>query len=417
MRFLYFLYGTFCPASLGRRINLYLCTRMKILYLFNPENDMALACASPYYMAPASARRMAAELSVLPAWYAAAGDAVWIDDERRASVLHRQSVVHPAVQWVTDPAGRYDRVCPWGWNPSLVRRLHEAGVSGEGCPLPEQMVRIRQLSGRHTAAEVLAAVRKEMPVDTVGEAFVLTSLREVEAFVQAHAEVLLKAPWSGSGRGILRLAGELTASQVGWVTHVLTTQGTVMGEPYYSKVLDFAMEFKAEQGRMSFAGYSLFETDVRGRYKTNWLATDEAIEARLVHAAPDMPWERLRTVLAAALSAAIGSDYQGYLGVDMMVCASPTDGRGSVVHPCVEINLRMNMGVVARLFYDRYVHRGRCGRYVVEYYARPGEAAQEHARLMQQHPLQWVEGKIRSGYLSLTPVEADTAYQVYVVVD
>lgn len=45
--------------------HLSLCPEMEALYLFNPENDMALACGDPYYMAPASARRMAAELSVL----------------------------------------------------------------------------------------------------------------------------------------------------------------------------------------------------------------------------------------------------------------------------------------------------------------------------------------------------------------
>ena len=37
--------------------HLSLCPEMEALYLFNPENDMALACGDPYYMAPASARR------------------------------------------------------------------------------------------------------------------------------------------------------------------------------------------------------------------------------------------------------------------------------------------------------------------------------------------------------------------------
>ena len=36
--------------------HLSLCPEMEALYLFNPENDMALACGDPYYMAPASAR-------------------------------------------------------------------------------------------------------------------------------------------------------------------------------------------------------------------------------------------------------------------------------------------------------------------------------------------------------------------------
>ena len=40
------------------------------LYLFNPDNDLALGNNSPYYQPPASARQMAADLAVLPAWVA-----------------------------------------------------------------------------------------------------------------------------------------------------------------------------------------------------------------------------------------------------------------------------------------------------------------------------------------------------------
>ena len=49
---------------------------MKCLYLFNPENDMALASGSPYYMSPASAKKMSADVSALPAWYAGLDGAV-----------------------------------------------------------------------------------------------------------------------------------------------------------------------------------------------------------------------------------------------------------------------------------------------------------------------------------------------------
>lgn len=40
------------------------------MYLFNPENDLALANFSANYMPPASAVRMARELTLLPIWYA-----------------------------------------------------------------------------------------------------------------------------------------------------------------------------------------------------------------------------------------------------------------------------------------------------------------------------------------------------------
>ena len=41
-----------------------------LLYLFNPDQDLALASGEINYMPPASARRMAEELALLPVWFA-----------------------------------------------------------------------------------------------------------------------------------------------------------------------------------------------------------------------------------------------------------------------------------------------------------------------------------------------------------
>ena len=46
------------------------------LYIFNPDNDLALANGEANYMPPASAQQMASDLALLPAWYAAPGSAV-----------------------------------------------------------------------------------------------------------------------------------------------------------------------------------------------------------------------------------------------------------------------------------------------------------------------------------------------------
>jgi len=87
---------------------------------------------------------------------------------------------------------------------------------------------------------------------------------------------------------------------------------------------------------------------------------------------------------------------------------------GYAVHPCVEINLRMNMGVVSRIFFDRFVCTDSCGRYIIEYYANKGEARLFHHEMKEKYPLIMEKGRIRSGYLSLTPVFEDTNYQIYV---
>lgn len=63
------------------------------------------------------------------------------------------------------------------------------------------------------------------------------------------------------------------------------------------------------------------------------------------------------------MSVSLGTEYAGYLGVDMMICrfALLPEFR---IHPCVEINLRMNMGLVSRMLYDRMYDPGLAERFV-----------------------------------------------------
>ena len=60
------------------------------IYLFNPENDMALANFTPYYKAPSEIIRMANDLSVLPAWYAPEGSTIKVDSLSRVSLWREQ---------------------------------------------------------------------------------------------------------------------------------------------------------------------------------------------------------------------------------------------------------------------------------------------------------------------------------------
>ncbi|MDO4949352.1 MAG: hypothetical protein Q4E55_04200 [Bacteroidales bacterium] len=100
----------------------------------------------------------------------------------------------------------------------------------------------------------------------------------------------------------------------------------------------------------------------------------------------------------------LGSGLHGIdtpLGVDMMVCDC---GGEMLLHPCVEVNLRMNMGLLSRIYFDRYCKPCQLGRLVVEYYPKQGMALQEHERMRKKDPT----------YRSLTAVNPDTQGHVYV---
>ena len=400
-------YDIFCVFVENLQRISYLCDTMKTLYLFNPENDMALAYGGPYYMPPANARRMASDLSALPVWYAIPNAEVWMARERDVQWLQQTCPLHLPIQGITVPKHIYNKVVPWGWSASIVHRLVQQDIDPYLCPSSQQLEQIRNLSARRTAVEVL---RKIQLPHTLGEALPIHSLEEVD-FPYPY---LLKAPWSGSGRGIQRLEKKPDAPLQGWIDHILKTQGYLVAEPYYRKVVDFAMEFCMNEGVAEFMGYSLFETDIRGIYKENLLATDNEIEHRLSGYVPIEVLHAVCNQLLHLLPDAIGTNYSGCLGVDMMICQ---EDETYAVHPCVEINLRMNMGLVSRLFYDSYVIKGTIGRYVIEFYSKPGEALCAHYELQQRYPLVVEDNKIRQGYMSLTPVFEDTAYQAYVVID
>lgn len=381
---------------------------MKTLYLFNPENDMALASESPYYMAPANIKKMASDLSALPAWYAPSGSEVLLADERQKEWLEKECRFPLSVSWQTALVPYYIKVYPWGWNPSLLRRLFEAGFSSETMLSEEQMQKVRSLSGRQTAVALLPRLRI---AQTIGESFAFSSLEKLKDFLLTDAELLLKSPWSGSGKGIQKVRGELDASAYGWTKRVINSQGCIIAEPFYQKKVDFAMEFFADEKGVSFVGYSLFETDVRGIYKENRLLSNKAIEAHLASYVSESLLHEIRERCQKELANLLKGDYEGYLGVDMMICR---DGESYLLHPCVEINLRMNMGVVSRLLYDNYICEGAEGNYVIEYFPQSGNALRFHETMKREHPLLLEDGRIKSGYLSLTPVFEDTTCQIFI---
>ena len=385
----------------------------KTIYYFNPENDMALANFTPYYKAPAEIVRMADELAALPAWYAPEGSVVKV--KREADIpcwerLCKGETPFPQVGWTTRWLSSV--YVPWGWSPALVHTLLQAGVGSGFLPSGGALGEWRRLSGRVCASEVLRSFADEKGV--CGESRVCRTLEEVRKAWDGWGRCVLKAPWSGSGRGLVFLpCGVWPASAEGWAARILRTQGALMAEPIYDKVCDFAMEFCAGgEGKVSFAGYSLFETDAFGNYKGNLLASDAEIERRLVGYVPLETLHDVRRHLLRKLPEWLGGHYTGYLGVDMMICRE----EGYRVHPCVEINLRMNMGVLARLFFDFYVHPAAQGCFRIEHYAGSEEALRFHETISQAYPVLLKDGRLAGGYLSLTPVCGNTRYQAYVCI-
>lgn len=387
------------------------------LYIFNPDNDLALANNNENYQAPASAGKMRTDLAVLPAWWAGQGDSVLVSSIGEAQTWQAEVAgLLPEVCWYSmRQTPDFKKVKPWGWNPALLKQLRLWGVSDEALPSVGKMDKIRALSSRLSAVSLLPHLL--LSESFCGASVYCSTEQEVECALTSYSKTMLKAPYSSSGKGLRWGNGKYELILANWCRRILKGQGGVVVEPLYNKVVDFAMECYAEDGKVRFAGYSLFQTDSNGSYEGNILAADAEIENMLCEKIGKDPLLQLKPVLLSSLSDWLrGSDYQGYLGVDMMICRFP-DFPFYRIHPCVEINLRMNMGVVARLFYDRYVAKGAKGFFSVSYHADSSALLAEHCRLQSAHPLCVADGRIRSGYLSLAPVTQHTCYRAYVLVE
>lgn len=388
---------------------------MSVLYLFNPENDLALANGGKNYTPPPLARTIARDLSTLPLWYAPEEDIVCLP-----SLDYGDSLMP-----VLESLEKKCRVCsitslpddvsayrPWGWSPEIVHRFLRHGADAELLPSTELLDRQRGWAHRIRTREVLTFLKSER-VDIPYE--IPVSFRDEEQvhdFVATHRRAMLKAPWSGSGKGLCRTYGTYDLAIGRWVQGVLRRQGEVVCEPYFEKEADMAMEFFSDGNRAVFSGYSWFSTDERGAYKGNYLLSDAEIEKRVSsYHLPTDDLYRVRESFERFFTRYIAPLYQGYFGVDMMIYRHSGT---FALHPCVEINLRMNMGMVSRIFYDRYVAEGSKGVYRVEYFSDAGLLMADHLRRQFENPLRIGRQKIERGYLALNPILPDTHYRASV---
>lgn len=396
-------------------------------YIFNPDNDLALANGDMNYLPPRSARRMAIDLALLPAWYAEKGDAVLIPNSEALYYYSKTStnnILPSDIKWITEREIIPNQpLIPWGWNPALVKQMKCRGLADEYLPTLENMGILRELSSRQMAVDVLKTLMQKLSdkYPLVGESAFCVTEEEIVHQLISHPTTMLKAPWSSSGKGLRRGQGEYIPPLSGWCARILAQQGAVVVEPLYLKVEDFAMEFYStgDGAPLTFVGYSKFVTDANGSYEGNLLMADEEIECELCKYVSRETLHAIRAMLQQLIAERISTHYRGYVGVDMMVCRVNKENKewDTCLHPCVEINLRINMGVVAHIFYERYVANGYRGRFMVEYFPTPEVLKEAHRQRMEEHPLQLTsDGRICKGYMPLTPIGRETQYNVWVMV-
>ena len=390
---------------------------MKRFAVFNPEHDLALANGDAHYLAPRNIREMAHDLAPLMDYLA----------------------------WDT----------PWGWDAAIVNYLHKSGIPRQELPNDAMLAALRTRSERITAHHLLQQMLP-LSVHLTGESYVCRSLDDIKTYATQHSHLLLKAPLSGSGKGLRHLnlndnhpssrrstsALTLSLKKIeSWADALIRRHGYLTAEPYYDKVQDFAMEFIVADGQCHFIGYSLFTTDDHGRYDSNLLLSDADIEARLSEYIPHSVLHDVRHFVETHSDLIIPAEWDTSrfpitFGIDMMIVndrgQQPTadgqhpirpDGNSQLriqnsefnLHPCVEINLRANMGIVAHEVRRHLMAPEATGIYRLTLFADHAALAAFDEEQRTLYPALYRDGLLVRGYHPLTSTEGNARHLAYVI--
>lgn len=310
---------------------------MSVVHIFNPSHDEALAANTPYYTPAKAAAVLEYDLAALPAWWACQDDIVLVP---KGHALDGQRingcVLASAPDW-----GKINHVCPWGWDAAIVRRLVRLGAPQDLLPTDLQLDEIRKLSSRETSVAIL----ENMVAETercIGKSWWVTSSDEVRKLSAHFQTLVLKAPWSSSGRGVFKVSADNIDVMQPRVERIIKRQGGIAVEPFYNRVMDFALEFHVGKHGVTYNGISVFATSSTGAYTGNYVSDEPCLKRRI----PEALQGHLSDVcknLQRHLQNVYSQGYSGPLGVDMMVVEYQGE---KYIHPCVEVNLRQTMGNV-----------------------------------------------------------------------
>ena len=391
---------------------------MKVLRIFNPEHDLALAFGGTNYTPPPMARLLRRDLQLLPMWIGCKGDCVLSQDGENdaqwVETVNRYYDLGVNVVSV-EQIPIFDKILPWGWNHYLRRRLVLDDAQEQALPSIEYIDNIRMLSHRRISIEI-----HRMFLERVNGLHNITpmecyDIESVLEYARKHPCAYTKAPWSSSGKGIYRALDINGLDFTRWVSGIIKRQGSIMCERPLNAVLDFAMEFKCEGGKSEFIGYSVFNNDTHSSFSGGLIGATDFLHKTIVESLGDE--QLLCDVRATAVNIVdnlIAPQYNGYLGIDMMIYR---DENGELcLNPCIELNLRTTMGVVSSVIGNNFLAEGVNGTFYVDFH-RNIVTEDYRKTMVSKYPLQLTSyGKIKSGVQFLTPLYSGSQYSAYIKV-
>jgi len=306
----------------------------------------------------------------------------------------------------------------WGISPQSVHFFEKINEQWNlSLDIPRWKEEYSFLGSRFASQKALEGLMENIPeIEKSIMPQFFSSIETIEQQIFQSKDIfIIKSPYSSSGRGLIWiLNGKIEQSEKQILNGMLKKQTRVSIEKVLDKCLDFSMQFGIScNGETQFLGYSIFKTNSKGAYEKNLLDRQENFEKQITNLIEEDLLIKTKTNLIEILKKMYAPHYSGVLGVDMMVYKS---GDLYCLHPCVEINMRNNMGFLSIRFIEKYLHPDSHGEFSIEFNPDPQNTVQKHKQLQNQYPLIIENGRIRRGYFNLCPVTNETNYHAFVVV-
>jgi len=408
------------------------------LYHFNPTCELAIGNGSLSYTPPAYLQQFEHELGLIQIYLSTQNDYLLLNENPSPAFIDRLKVLKsdlPQFGLFADLLNRFkggerlDSLNPWGWSPVEHKLLSSfkkyCSKSFHEQPNNSWKNEHRNLYGRPMALQVLNLFLNQQHNKNHYIPFhhlprLVKSIDEVLACQQEWVSVVVKAPWSSSGRGLIVLnKGGVHATYKQWINGVIKSQGFVMCEPYFKKCCDISFHFSIESSSVvSYLGQVASSTDERGQFIGCYLQSQPTgLNANLTNFLNEQNLTDIALGLQAALkNCVLFHQYHGILGIDVLVYEDEAETLR--FNPCMEINLRQNMGTVTLALRSLF-HVEASGFWQIKKWksAKNDTVVDFDQKMQNKYPVVLKDGKIFKGYMPLVEPLENSTYAVYLIAE
>jgi len=388
------------------------------LYIFNPTNELAIADGGRGYIPSKYLAEFESNLDALPFIFATPDDFVLVDSIPDKSWLESFSLKRvplpkflkkeDLISLIQSQEIVIEDITPWGWSPRMIKRVEEIIRLSPNIDLSSPNYKWtpkhKSIYGRETALKALKFVvqnypnRKMLIPDNLFPVKACT-IDQVEEFLKLNQNIVVKSPHSSSGKGVLMLQKPVLNKQnIDWILGAIKHSGYVMLEPYFNILNHFSIQFYIDNEQCRRVAFGAFSCNTKGGYECNYISGVEVLPKvkQFVYA---LDIKLIADILSDALKKLeIGNYYNGYLGVDMFLCEHQ-NGR-LFLHPCVEINLRQNMGLVSH-YLSPWIADNRVGRFRI--INKTNAPNNDIMGFINSNSSQWSQNRLQGGLIALTP--------------